>query len=124
MTTNQILNLDYRLEENKKIIQKVLRQVKPLSRYSEDEEIPMSALEKAIYVMSKKYEMRIHSIAPDIWSAEKTTIWRASIISDRNLTIRGNVYGISLYELSAKIVIKMYSEIKLGIPEIREEYRR
>lgn len=112
MTTNQILNLDYRLEENKKIIQKVLRQIKPLSRCSEDEEIPIEYLEKAITVMSKKYKLRIGSISPDVWTNEKYSIWRSTIISDKNLQTIGIVWGISMYEVLAKTCIKMYSEIK------------
>lgn len=122
MTTNQILNLDCREEENKEIIQKVLRQIKPLSRFSDEEEIPIEALEKAITIMCKKYNIRIRDISPDIWSADKKIIWRANIISDKNLMSRGNVYGISMYEVLAKSAIKLYSEIRLGIATVRENY--
>lgn len=122
MTTNQILNLDYREEENKEIIQKVLRQIKPLSRFSEEKEIPIEALEKAITVICKKYNIRIRDISPDIWSADKKIIWRACIISDKDLKTRGNIYGISMYEVLAKSAIKLYSEIKLGIATVREDY--
>lgn len=112
MTTNQILNLDFRIDENKKIIQKVLRQIKPLSRCSEDEEIPIEYLEKAITVMSKKYNIRIRSISPDVWTNEKHSIWRATIISDKTLQIIGMVWGITMYEVLAKTCVKMYSEIR------------
>ena len=122
MTTNQILSLDYREEENKKIIQKVLRQIKPLSRYSDEEEIPIEALEIAITVMCKKYDIRIKDISPDIWSADKRIIWRACIISDKNLAMRGNVYGISMYEVLAKSTVKLYSDVRLGIAKVREDY--
>ena len=57
MRTDQILNLDYREEESKEIIQKVLRKIKPLSRYSLDEDVPIEALEKLIKVMVHKYEI-------------------------------------------------------------------
>ena len=122
MTTNQILSLDYREKENKKIIQKVLRKIKPLSRYSDEEEIPIEALEKAITVMCKKYDIRIKDISPDIWSADKRIIWRACIISDKNLDMRGNVYGISIYEVLAKSTVKLYSDVRLGIAKVRENY--
>ena len=46
MTTNEIINLDYREKKNQEIIQKALRKIKPLSKYSE-EYVPYSALEKA-----------------------------------------------------------------------------
>ena len=41
MTTEEILNLDYRKEESKTKIQKVLRKIKPLSKYSEEDDIPL-----------------------------------------------------------------------------------
>ena len=62
MTTKEVMNLDYREEENQEIIQKVLRQIKPLSRYSDECEIPFEAIEKAIVVMSKKYNMELDKL--------------------------------------------------------------
>ena len=62
------MNLDCRKEENKEIIQKVLRKIKPLSKYSVGECIPISALEKAITVMTKKYNMHIREFVLDIQS--------------------------------------------------------
>lgn len=118
MTTNQVLNLDFRKEENKEIIQKVLRQIKPLSRYSDECEIPFSALEKAITVMCKKYMMRIQSITPDMWANNEYTIWRAVLTNDVNLKLIDKVYGVTLYELFAKCAIRLYAEVKKGI-EIR-----
>lgn len=115
MTTKQIINLDYREEENQEIIQKVLRQIKPLSRYSDECEIPFSALEKAIVVMSKKYMMRINELVPDVWSNNDHTIWRAWLINETNLKTIDMVYGISLYEVFAKIAIRLYAEVKKGI---------
>lgn len=57
MKTEQIMNLDYRKEENQKIIQKVLRQVKPLSKFSDEEQIPIEMLEKTVSVLTNKYEI-------------------------------------------------------------------
>ena len=115
MTTKQIINLDYREKENQEIIQKVLRQIKPLSRYSDECEIPFSALEKAITVMCKKYLMRIRDFAPDVWSNNDHTIWRATLINETNLKTIDYVYGISLYEVFAKSAIRLYAEVKKGI---------
>lgn len=115
MTTKQIVNLDCREEKNQKIIQKVLRQIKPLSRYSEEYDIPFEAIEKAIVVMEKKYRLRIREFVPDIWSNKKEVIWRASIINDNTLETLESVYGISVYEVFAKTAIRMYAEVKKGI---------
>lgn len=115
MTTKQIINLDYREEENQEIIQKVLRQIKPLSRYSDECEIPFSAIEKAITVMCKKYCMRIREFTPDVWANDEHTIWRATLINETNLKTIDMVYGISLYEVFAKCAIRLYAEVKKGI---------
>lgn len=113
MTTNQVLQLDCREEENKKIIQKVLRQIKPLSKYS-DEEVPFWAIEKAIAVMSKKYNMRVREFSPDVWASKNETIWRATVLDETSLT-SVMVYGISLYEVFAKVAVLMYSNIRRGV---------
>ena len=115
MTIKQIINLDYRVKENQEIIQKVLRQIKPLSRYSDEEDIPFSALEKAIAVMCKKYMMRVNQLVLDMWANDEHTIWRAWLINDTNLKTIDNVYGISLYEVLAKSAIRLYAEVKKGI---------
>ena len=105
-------------EENQEIIQRVLRQIKPLSKYSEECDIPFSAIEKAITVMCKKYCMRIRDFVPDVWSNNAHTIWRATLINDTNLKTIEVVYGITLYEVFAKCAIRLYAEVKKGI-EIR-----
>lgn len=115
MTTNQVINLDCRESKNREIIQKVLRQIKPLSRYSDEEEIPLSALEKAITVMCKKYCMRIREFSPDVWANESNTIWRAVLINETNLKTIEIVYGITLYEVFAKTAIRLYAEVRKGI---------
>lgn len=115
MTTKEVMNLDYRKEENQEIIQKVLRQIKPLSRYSDEDEIPFEAIEKAIVVMSKKYNMRVREFTPDVWSNDDHTIWRAILINEINYKTIDTVFGITLYEVFAKVAIRLYAEVKKGI---------
>jgi hypothetical protein len=113
MTTEKILNLDYRKEETKEIIQKVLRKIKPLSKYSDECDIPLEAIEKLIRVLFQKYEitpqwmtMSLHESAVNVYSiGVKTTTEHKWL---------GTVYGMCLYEVFAKLAIKMYSEIKQG----------
>ena len=117
MTTKEVMNLDYRKEENKEIIQRVLRQIKPLSKYSDECEIPFEAIEKAIVIMSKKYNMRVREFMPDVWSNEEHTIWRAILVNETNYKTIDMVYGITLYEVFAKTAIRLYAEVKKGIPK-------
>lgn len=114
MTTRQVLQLDCREKENAKVIQKVLKQIKPLSKYSDEDEIPFWAIEKSITVMSKKYNVRIREIAPDVWSNKNETIWRAIVVDERNLSTT-SIYGVSLYEAFAKVAIQMYSMVRKNI---------
>lgn len=119
MTTKQIINLDYRKEENQEIIQRVLRKIKPLSRYSEEYDVPFEAIMKAITVMCKKYCMQVRDITPDFWSNNDHIIWRATLINETNYKTIERVYGISLYEVFAKVAIQLYTEVKKGI-QIRD----
>lgn len=114
MKTEDILNLDYRKEENQEAIQRVLRKIKPLSKFSEDENIPFEKLEKLIGLYQNKYAIKIQYIMPNY---EGSIIYSASLLRSDNFKWIGNVYGMCMYELFAKIAIKMYTEIKKGIPE-------
>lgn len=109
MTTNQILQLDCRSEENKEIIQKVLKKIGPLSKYSVDETVPFEKVEKLVTVLSKRYNMRVREFVPDVWSNSNETIWRATVINDTNLQMIKMVYGLSVYEVFAKVSICMYN---------------
>lgn len=113
MTTKQVLELDCREQKNREIIQRVLRQIKPLSKCSE-EQIPFEKIEKAIVVISKKYQMRVREFVPDVWANEKNSIWRATIIDDTNLQTICTVYGLDVYEVFAKTAVAMYDRVKKG----------
>lgn len=111
MKTEQILNLDYRKEENREIIQKVLRKIKPLSKYSDETDIPIEAIEKLIRVLTRKYEimpqwMNMSYFEPILG------IYSISVKTTTNHEWLGTVYGMCLYEVFAKLAIKMYSDVK------------
>ena len=120
MNVKQVINLDYRNPKNKEIIKKVLSEIKPLSRFSDEEEVPMWAIEKAIAVMCKKYNMRISNITSDIFGNDTCIIWKGDIITEHNYKTVGTVYGISMYELFAKAAIILHDEVKKGA-KIRKE---
>lgn len=112
MTTNQILELDFREEENEKIIQRVLRQIKPLSKFTDDEDIPLEFLEKVVRVVCLKYEVWVQSISQDVRAGDGITVWRATLIDTTNFKSFGNVYAMCMYELFAKLSIKLHSLIR------------
>ena len=126
MKTDEILNLDYRKEESRDIIQKVLRKIKPLSKFSEENDVPLEAIEKAIRVMANKYEVTPQWLVMSYH--EPVNIYSVGVKTTDTHKWLGNVYGMCLYEVFAKLAIKIYSEIKSGnIPErvaTKEEKQR
>ena len=118
MKTEQILNLDYRKDENKEIIQKVLRKIKPLSKYSEEEQIPLEAIEKLVRVLSQKYEITPQWVTM-MFNEPTLGIYSIGVKTTTNHEWLGNVYGMCLYEAFSKLAIKMYSEVKSGKIELK-----
>lgn len=106
---NKILNLDCREDKDNETLQKHLKKMKPFMKYKDIEDVPFYKVEKLINVLSKKYNMRVRDISPDIWSNDKEVIWHVTLINDGNLHVCGIVYGLSLYEVLAKVAIYMYS---------------
>ncbi len=117
MKTEQILNLDYRKEESQKIIQKVLKKIKPLSKYS-DEFVPLEAIEKLIRVLCQKYEITPQWMTMSYFEST-LSIYSIGVKTTTKHEWLGTVYGIYLYEVFAKLAIKMYSEIKSGKIPVR-----
>ena len=116
MKTEQILKLDYRKEESQEIIQKVLRKIKPLSKYSDESNVPIEAIEKLIRVLVQKYEitpqwMTMSYFEPTIGIYG---IYSISVKTTTDHKWLGSVHGMCLYEVFAKLAIKMYSEVKSG----------
>jgi len=113
MKTEQILNLDYRKEENREIIQKVLRKIKPLSKYSDEINVPIEAIEKLVRVMVQKYEITPQWMSMSYFEPV-LGIYSISVKTTTDHKWLGTVYGMCLYEVFAKLAIKMYADIKSG----------
>lgn len=112
MKTDDILELDYRKKENKKLIQKALLKIKPLSKFSDEKQVPLESLEKLLHLICNKYKVWVRYITQDPMASDDGDIWRCEIIDEDNLEPIKKVYGICIYELIAKIVIFLWSENK------------
>lgn len=110
ITTEQILNLDMSKREDQKIMQVILKQIRPLSKY--EDEVPFEKIEKTIVVLQKKYNFRISNIVLDIWSNENQAIYRATIIDDRTLKLAKCIYGMTIYELYSKVAVYLYIQTR------------
>lgn len=113
MKTEEILNLDYRKEENQEIIQKVLRKIKPLSKYSDEIDVPIEAIEKLVRVLVQKYEITPQWMTMSYFEPI-LGLYSIGVKTTTDHKWLGTVYGMCLYEVFAKLAIKMYSEIKSG----------
>ena len=113
MKTEQILNLDYRKEESQEIIQKVLRKIKPLSKYSDESNIPIEAIEKLVRVLVQKYEITPQWMSMSYFEPI-LGLYSIGVKTTTDHKWLGTVYGMCLYEVFAKLAIKMYSEVKSG----------
>lgn len=111
MKTNDIIELDYREKENKQIIQKALLSVKPLSKFSDEKQVPLESLEKLLHMICSKYKVRLRYISQDPIASDDGDIWRCEVIYENNLH-HENIYGICIYEIFAKLVIFLWSEKK------------
>lgn len=118
MKTEQILNLDYRKKENKEIIQKVLRKIKPLSKYSDEIDVPIEAIEKLVRVLVQKYEITPQWMTMSYFEPI-LGLYSIGVKTTTDNKWLGTVYGMCLYEVFAKLAIKMYSEVKSGNIPVR-----
>ena len=113
MKTDEILNVDYRKEESKEIIQKVLRKIKPLSKYSDENDIPIEAIEKLIHVLVQKYEITPQWMTMSYFETI-LGIYSIGVKTTAEHAWLGTVYGMCMYEVFANLAIKMYCEVKSG----------
>lgn len=119
MKTEDIMYIDYRKEENKEIIQKALRKIKAFSKFEEGTEVPLEELEKGVFYLASKYKLEPQWITMGFKACDKNILYSASLKTSDTYKWLGSVYGKCLYELFAKLVIKMYSEIKVNKIEKR-----
>ncbi len=112
MKTKDIIDLDYRDKKNKQIIQKALGRIKPLEKYADEDEIPFEVIEKLLHQICSKYQVWLQSITHDPVSGDGYDIWRCGICDERTLTHLITIHSMCLYELFAKVVIYLWSEIK------------
>ena len=112
MTTKELLNLDYRDKQNKQIIQKALLRIKPLSKFSDEEYVPFEAVEKLLHLIGSKYKVWVKDITLDSQVGDGYDVSRAHIIHEDNLETMEIVFGMCMYELFAKVVIFLWSEVK------------
>lgn len=123
MKTDEILNLDCTKQKNKEKINKILWKIKPVARilekngYMKTEQAPLELLEQALHGIMLHYGYRTQGINPYYEEGEdkenRFIFYSVSLLKIRETRDWiGNVYGKTMWETVAKIIIKVYADLK------------
>lgn len=122
MKTENILDLDCTKKENIKQINRFLWKIKPLVRILEKqgctkaEQIPLELLEQALQGMMAHYKYQTQGINFYFEEQENKKVfvfYNVSVLRIRKIRDWiGNVYGKTLWEVVAKLLIKIYADVK------------
>lgn len=123
MKTEDILNLDCTKGNNLEQINKFLWKVKPVARileknhYTKTEQAPLELLEQALHGIMLRYGYRTQGINTYYETGEdkesRFVFYSVSMLKIRETSEWiGNVYGKTMWEIVAKIIIKVYADLK------------
>lgn len=129
MKTDELLNIDCRKEENIKVLNKFLWKVKPCAKllekeqHTKKEKAPIEVLEKVLHGICCKYNYGFNGLTGihPYYEDKKFVMYDVTLVrriyKDGKLEtcdwVR-NVYGITLWEVVAKLIIAIYADIKKG----------
>lgn len=109
MKLEDIVCLDFRKEENKRIIQKALRKIKPFEGIDLDEEVPIEKLEKFVFFVCKKYSVRVqYMFFPSFSKYSDVMTYTLSVKRDDNHDWICSVKAVTIYEVFAKVCLVLY----------------
>lgn len=111
MNIEEILNLDCS-DGTDELIEE-LTNIKPLRKaFLREGDIKIEYIEKVIRLIDKKYNFGIRSLVPDCGSNNNNIVWRATILDYKSIKIMKHIFGLTLYEVMAKVAIYMYYKSK------------
>lgn len=114
MKTDDLLNLDCTEVSNLKKLNKFLYNVKPVAKQmgnDKTKQIPLSVLENVLHGICLKYKYSHQGIST-YYEKNKFVFYTVSILKKRDTSEWiGNIYGKTLWETVAKIIIKIYADI-------------
>ena len=113
MKVKEILSLNYSSPENKDIMQKKLRGIKPFRDIPVNVEIPLEKLEKYIGLVQRKYALQVDYICP-VFIPEEDNLYSVTIRNTTSNEYLTYIYGKTIYEVFVKISILYYALTKDG----------
>lgn len=113
MKTEELLDLDYRKEESKNLINEALKNIKVINKHSRADKVELEVIEKFVGIVCRKYNVMAMYLTPSYLDNNKENLYTLSFrekYGDKKWL--GNVYGMCLYEVMAKAAIKLYAMVK------------
>ena len=109
MKLKQVVEGDFRVGDTAEEAQKWLLKIKALSnRTPEGEKVKFDDIEKLIINISKKYKIAMQFICLTLVKDE-TPWYSVSIVDKTTYERMMTVYGLTMYELYAKVALFMYA---------------
>lgn len=115
MKTQELLDLDMTEQKNKDLICRMLYKIKYIQKQTDNpSNITFDILEKTLQGLCSHCSCNVQTIYP-YFEDNKFMFYCASVVKKESTTTwSGNVYGKSMFEVFAKLCIKIYSEARKG----------
>lgn len=116
MKVSEVLDIRCDNKENKKAVNSFLWKIKPMknicikNNYTETQIVPVELLEKCLHGLLTHYNYRTQGIGT-YYEDNKFIYFSVSVIRKKDNQWIGYVYGLSLWEVVAKTIIKVYADI-------------
>lgn len=120
MKISSILGCDYREKKNKILIQKVLRKIKPLSKYPDGKLIELDEIMNVINKITVRYNVSIQWCTI-ICNKNGVNTFHITIMNDDTYKPIQSIFGGYIYEVYAKALIAMYNMYKTNNLAKRKE---
>lgn len=118
MKTEDILNLDCKKEGNRELINKFLWKVKPCAKileknhYTRTEIATIELLEQVLHGLCERYPYKLQQIYT-YSEGKKFKFYHMGVIHVTDIyEWIGDVNGVTLWEVVAKAIIKIYADLK------------
>lgn len=119
MKTEQILDMDCTKEQNKKKLNNFLFKIKPVINFAKKnniqvgEYLPLELLELIAHKLMSKYDYN-HQGVNSYFENGEFKFYICSCTKKENNVVNwiGNVYGVTMWEIFAKIIVKIYAGVR------------
>lgn len=104
MNIKDIVNLDFREQDNKNIIQEWLNKIPYIQKNNTD----LDTLINFTHKICRKYKIWL-KIKNDPFVHKDYDVWSSTLIDDLTLETINKIYGMCIYELFAKQLLYLYA---------------